>query len=145
MAFPPSDDKVHRVHNPPRDHTIRSLRCRLCSIDQELEAWETRRQEHVRRARYHTQCGTNAGVLCRLTPFLDLGMKDQDAVLAAEGLVRGRFEDDVDIVVRIGWPPKRAIPFRTDTPFDKIVVNLTAPNGDKQKIEFLGRRSTMCC
>ena len=35
--------------------------------------------------------------------------------------------------------PKRAIPFRTDKPFAKIAVNLTAPNGSTgQKIEFLG-------
>ena len=33
------------------------------------------------------------------------------------------------ILVRIGKPPKRAIPFRTIEPFAKFVVNLTAPNG----------------
>jgi hypothetical protein len=38
----------------------------------------------------------------------------------------------------IGKPPKRAIPFRTEEPFKKIVVNLIAPDGSEgQKIEFL--------
>jgi hypothetical protein len=41
-------------------------------------------------------------------------------------------------LVRIGKPPRRAIPFRTDEPFKKIVVNLIAPNGAEEKIEFLG-------
>jgi hypothetical protein len=43
---------------------------------------------------------------------------------------------------RIGRPPKRAIPFRTEEPFKKIVVNLIAPNATAdakpEKIEFLG-------
>src|SRR5262249_30714660 len=42
------------------------------------------------------------------------------------------------VLVRIGLPPKRAIPFRSEEPFDKIAVNLIAPNGSEgQKIEFL--------
>jgi len=81
---------------------------------------------------------TNTGILCRHTPCLDIDILSPEAAAAAEELVRSRFEDNADIVVRIGKPPKRAIPFRTDTPFDKIAVNLTAANGDTgQKIEFL--------
>src|SRR5262245_36067845 len=56
----------------------------------------------------------NTGVLCRNTPFLDVDLLDPDAAQAVENLVRGRFEDDeADVVVRIGKPPKRAMPFRT--------------------------------
>jgi hypothetical protein len=40
--------------------------------------------------------------------------------------------------VRIGQPPKRAIIFRTNTPFIKLIVNLTAPNGSEEKLELLG-------
>jgi hypothetical protein len=47
-----------------------------------------------------------------------------------EDVVRSRYEEAGGFVVRIGNPPKRAIPFRKDTPFDKITVNLIAPNGD---------------
>src|SRR5262245_33394151 len=82
---------------------------------------------------------TNTGVLCRHTPFLDVDLLDPDAAQAVEDLVRDRFEDDTaDVVVRIGKPPKRALPFRTDTPFDKLAISLIAANGDRsQKLEFL--------
>jgi len=81
---------------------------------------------------------TNTGVLCRHTPFLDIDITSPDAAQAVEDLVRGRFEDEADIVIRIGKPPKRAIPFRTDTPFDKITLSVVAPNRDtSQKVEFL--------
>jgi hypothetical protein len=80
----------------------------------------------------------STGVLCRWTPFLDIDVLDPDAAQAAEDYIRGRFEEYADIIVRIGKPPKRAIPFRTDAPFDKITVNLIAANGDMtQKLEFL--------
>ena len=45
------------------------------------------------------------------------------------------------MLTRGGFPPKAAIPFRTEEPFDKIVVNLVAPNGDPakpEKVEFFG-------
>jgi Bifunctional DNA primase/polymerase, N-terminal len=84
----------------------------------------------------------NTGALTARMPTLDLDILNPEAVEAAEALVRERFEDRGYILVRIGLPPKRAIPFRTDAPFDKITVNLVAPNwkpGDKpEKIEFLG-------
>ena len=39
---------------------------------------------------------------------------------AIEELVRERYEERGYVPVRIGKPPKRAIPFRTDEPFTKI-------------------------
>src|SRR5262249_19096788 len=80
----------------------------------------------------------NTGVLTRNVPTLDLDILNEEAARACEDLVRERYEDAGYILVRIGLPPKRAIPFRTEEPFDKIVVNLIAPNGSEgQKIEFL--------
>ena len=43
----------------------------------------------------------------------------------------------VPILVRFGKAPKRAIIFRCDEPFPKIVVNLIAPDGSNHKLEFL--------
>src|SRR5262249_40677198 len=83
----------------------------------------------------------NTGVLTRLMPTLDLDILNPEAVEAAEALVREHYEDHGAILVRIGLPPKRAIPFRTKEPFDKIIVNLVAPNSSlekPEKIEFLG-------
>ena len=42
------------------------------------------------------------------------------------------------MLVRFGAPPKRAIPFRTNTPFAKIVAKLVAPDGsDGQRLELM--------
>jgi hypothetical protein len=43
------------ANQAPRDHIIRSLRCRLCVIDQQQEASEGSRQHHTRRAVEHLQ------------------------------------------------------------------------------------------
>jgi hypothetical protein len=59
-------------------------------------------------------------------------------VCAAEEIVRANHEEHGLVLVRIGRPPKRAIPFRTDEPFRKIQVILIAPNGKEEKVEFLG-------
>jgi hypothetical protein len=79
----------------------------------------------------------STGLLTRMMPTLDVDIKNPDAAAAVEALVRERFEDHGVILVRFGNPPKRAIPFRTDTPFKKITVNLIAPDGDEQKLELL--------
>jgi len=80
----------------------------------------------------------STGLLTRKMPTLDVDIKCPDAAAAVEALVRERFEDHGAILVRFGNAPKRAIPFRTDTPFKKITVNLIAPDGDEtQKLELL--------
>jgi hypothetical protein len=78
----------------------------------------------------------NTGILTRLIPTLDLDILNEDAARALEDAVRERYEERGPVLVRIGKPPKRAIPFRTDEPFDKFVVNLIAPNASEEKIEF---------
>ena len=80
----------------------------------------------------------STGLLTQKLPALDLDILDEQAAEAAEHLVRERFEEKGFILVRIGRAPKRAILFRTNDPFKKVVINLTAPNGDtEQKIELL--------
>ena len=79
----------------------------------------------------------NSGALTRRMPTLDADIRNQEAAEAVEQLVRDRFADCGTILVRIGNAPKRAVPFRTDTPFKKITANLVAPNGNKEKIELL--------
>src|SRR5713101_5661298 len=79
----------------------------------------------------------NTGILTRLTPTLDIDIKDEAPAEAVEELARERFEERGYILVRIGEAPKRAIVLRTDKPFPKIVRNLTAPNGTEHKIEIL--------
>jgi hypothetical protein len=101
---------------------------RIAANPQEIAAWGK-----------HWPDAINTGILCRFTPWLDIDLLDADAARAVEELVRERFEERGWVLVRIGKSPKRAIPFRTDEPFQKICASLIAPNGDAaQKIEFLG-------
>jgi hypothetical protein len=79
----------------------------------------------------------NTGVLCKYTPALDIDLMDEDACEAIETLVRQLLEDG-RILIRIGKAPKRLIPLRTEAPFKKLVLAVTAPNGGKGKVEFLG-------
>jgi hypothetical protein len=81
----------------------------------------------------------NTGVLTFRMPTLDIDILNEDAVRTIEDHVREHYEENGHILPRIGRPPKRAIPFRTEEPFKKIVVNLITTNGEEgQKIEFLG-------
>ena len=61
----------------------------------------------------------NTGVLTRNTPFVDIDVTDEEVAEEIEAL----FESDIESsAVRIGLPPKRAIPFRTDAPFKKMAT-----------------------
>ena len=75
-------------------------------------------------------------------PTLDIDLLDEGAASAVEYLAREHFSDRGTFLVRIGRAPKRAIPFRTSTPFAKIQVELRAPNSiitDKpERLEILG-------
>jgi putative DNA primase/helicase len=81
---------------------------------------------------------TNTGALTQNMPTLDLDLKNEAAARAAEDLVRSSYEDGGRLLIRIGNPPKRATPFRTDQPFKKIIVDLVAPDKTVERIEFLG-------
>jgi len=81
---------------------------------------------------------TNTGALTRKMPTLDIDILNEEAARAAEEIAAAHYAEHGLVLVRIGKPPKRAIPFRTDEPFKKILVTLIAPNGAEEKIEFLG-------
>ena len=86
---------------------------------------------------------TNTGILTRPTPTLDIDILDPEAAAAVEDLVRERFEERGPVMTRFGLAPKRAIPFRTDTPFPRFLVNVVAPGVDPddqkkwEKLELL--------
>src|SRR5262245_52693451 len=81
----------------------------------------------------------NTGCLTFNMPVVDIDILNEEAARALEDHVRERFEERGYILVRIGKPPKRAIPFRAAMgPFKTFKVSLTAPDGSEgQKIEFL--------
>jgi hypothetical protein len=80
----------------------------------------------------------DTGALTGRLPTADIDILNEEAARAAEEIVRANYEERGRVLVRIGKPPKRAIPFRTDEPFKKIQVSLIAPNGKEEKVEFLG-------
>jgi hypothetical protein len=81
---------------------------------------------------------TNTGGLTRIMPAIDIDITMEPAAVAIEELARDHFEERGYFLTRIGKPPKRAIILKTDTPFKKILRNLTAPDGAPEKIEILG-------
>lgn len=90
----------------------------------------------------------NTGILTRAMPTLDLDILNEEAARAAEDYIRERYEEHGHLLTRIGLPPKRALLFRTDEPFKKIVVNLAAPNGGNkkpEKVEFLASGQQVAC
>ena len=79
----------------------------------------------------------STGLLTKFTPALDIDITSEPAAEAVEALCHKRFEEGY-FMVRIGQAPKRAILFRSNTPFKKITAELVSPNGGSgQKLEFL--------
>ena len=77
-------------------------------------------------------------ILTRLTPTIDLDLLKEPAAVAAEKLIRERFDGLGCVLTRIGRAPKRAILFRTEAPFKKLTTNFLVPPGaGSEKIEFL--------
>jgi hypothetical protein len=100
---------------------------RLDVTAQEIERWS--------RA---SPAAENTGILTKFTPVFDIDIfLDPEAAAAVVELARERFEEHGYFLVRAGNWPKRAIPFRTDAPFPKISVLLTAPDSKTEKLEFL--------
>jgi hypothetical protein len=96
------------------------------TTDHEIEFWSRTRP-----------AATNTGILTSLTPTLDVDLLNPEAAAAVENLVRERFEKRGNVLVRFGRVPKRCIPFRTLTPFPKIIVDLVAADGAGEKLELL--------
>jgi Primase C terminal 2 (PriCT-2)/Bifunctional DNA primase/polymerase, N-terminal/Family of unknown function (DUF5906) len=70
------------------------------------------------------------GLLTRSMPALDIDIYNPEAAKAVEDLVHERLGARGKVLVRIGEAPKRAILFRTASPFAKITANLIAPEDD---------------
>lgn len=105
-----------------------------------MTEWQTRFKPSVAELRTWTSCyhsAGNTGILCKFVPGLDLDGTLLEAAEALEALVREHFEEHGHILVRIGKPPKRLIPLRTDEPFEKLSRIFTAPDGSVQRLEIL--------
>ncbi len=102
-----------------------------------MQGWQTKIDVSIEQIKAWP--ANNTGLLTRNTPTLDIDILDEAAAVAVEALARERFGERGRVLVRVGRAPKRAIPFRTDAPFEKLTVPLVAADGSKgQKLEFLG-------
>ena len=81
--------------------------------------------------------GANTGSLCRPAPCVDIDITNPEAATAAEETLKDWFSDRGRIPVRFGNVPKRAMLFRTSTPFPKMSASFTDARGDRHKIEIL--------
>jgi len=81
----------------------------------------------------------NTGIRTKYTPAIDIDIDDADMAEQIENQLRARFQQQ-RLLVRFGQPPKRLVPFRCVTLFNKIMVRFKAPDDDKtlHKIEVLG-------
>ena len=82
--------------------------------------------------------GQSTGIRTATTPAFDIDIRDKEAAIFVEGILRQCLGDDGKILVRIGLPPKRAILARTDKPFTWLNRKFAAPNGSVHQIEVRG-------
>jgi hypothetical protein len=89
-----------------------------------IDTWAVTRADHL-----------STGILTGDTPFVDIDVTVEEVAEEIEALFEVELESSA---VRIGLPPKRAIPIRTEAPFKKISTSFLSPNGKIQKVEILG-------
>jgi hypothetical protein len=87
----------------------------------------------------------NTGIITKKTPIIDVDINDDVAAREIEALIRRRFGDKGKVLLRVGKPPKFAVPFRTDEPFKKKFLSVWLPGTERpkeskdcQRIEILG-------
>src|SRR5262245_23114658 len=103
-----------------------------------VKGWTSRKDTNAAELRLWTERtfadATNTGILTYNAPALDIDIMNPEAAEAVEALVRGRIGDAGRMLVRTGKAPKRAVLFRTDTPFKKIQVELINPDGSEPRL-----------
>ena len=78
---------------------------------------------------------SNTGIITAYTPAIDIDVLDS---AVADELHRMVEQMIGSTAVRIGLAPKRALLFRTDTPFKKLDATYTSPDGRTHRVEILG-------
>ena len=81
----------------------------------------------------------NTSELLGYTAALDDDITQPDAADAVDRVTREWFDGRGTILTRFGAAPKRAVLFRTSTPFTKKVIHFVAPDGKHHRVEMLGK------
>src|SRR5262249_54177945 len=74
-----------------------------------LQKYSNVASEQIRSGSVHWPDAVNTGTITKLTPAIDIDIREQDTAEAIEDLVRRHFEDSGRIPIRIGLAPKRAV------------------------------------
>jgi RecA-family ATPase len=80
----------------------------------------------------------NTGALTKYMPCADIDIWFPGAADTVEEVIRDWFDGRGTLLCRFGNTPKRALLFRTSTPFAKTAAHFKAPDGSLQKVEILG-------
>jgi hypothetical protein len=105
-----------------------------------FEGWQNKHgalQEEIESWRWIYPNALNTGVLTQGNPAIDSDITERRAADVVFKLIKSEFEERGEIIPRVGEPPKFAILLRTDEPFKKMTLKLTAPDGSPHKIEVL--------
>ena len=81
--------------------------------------------------------GLNTGAKTSTTPVMDIDITQPEAADVVDEIAKDWFSDRGVIPTRFGNAPKRALFFRTETPFRKMAVQFEDESGKRHKIEIL--------
>jgi hypothetical protein len=79
----------------------------------------------------------STGIRTRYTPGFDIDIYHPAVADQVQQALLNMIPQQGTILVRVGLPPKRLIPFRCATPFKKISAAFKAPDGVAHKVEVL--------
>jgi putative DNA primase/helicase len=80
----------------------------------------------------------STGIRTRREPAVDIDIYDADVADRVEQVLLNMIPQGGTILKRVGLPPKRLIPFRTEAPFRKIAAAFKRPGDDRtHKVEVL--------
>jgi KaiC/GvpD/RAD55 family RecA-like ATPase len=93
--------------------------------------------EDVRRMAANGSAQAGVGVIAASTPAIDVDILDDE--------IAQQMSDEIDrifagqsLMTRTGMAPKFLVPFRSDTPFRKMVSNIYTDGKNEHKVEILG-------
>jgi len=106
-----------------------------------LHGWQERLQPSeadIEQWRKERPAAINTGSLTRINPTFDIDVLNAELAGRIETLIRGHAKDG-EVLVRYGFEPKRAIPFRlVGEPFKKLRTPIFIDtNGSENKVEVL--------
>jgi hypothetical protein len=106
-----------------------------------LEGWQNIVATDADIAGWESSCShaRNTGILTKTTPTVDIDVLDAEVANIVQAWVEQLIPAGTPRLVRVGRAPKRAILFRSETPFPKIATPFyVSEDGLEHRLEILG-------